>query len=165
MRRSLLLLLCACNTGDPPAPSGGPSAPAPPRAKGPTWELLVSSDYGPCAEDDPRSCHTTWTVHADGVIAKVAQSNDPKKSPASTTITMSPFDRDAMRKLVASSEFHDGIAKGFACQGESHDPDATIRFEFVDSKGAHGLQFIEHCTRGTDADKNLPTQLFALVRR
>ena len=163
--RVLMILLVACGSSDappPPRPATAPTVAAP--RPGP-WTLVISSDYGPCSETEVRPCHTTWTVHPDGIVEKLALPNDPRKQPVATRTTLSPFDRDALRALVARADFHDGMAHGFACQGEAHDPDATLQLAFVDASGARASQYVEHCTRGPDAATALPSQILGLVRR
>lgn len=159
MRWLALVALLGCSSDKPPAPPPAPAPavkPAPPAA--PSWQLYLASDYGPCSTDDPRPCHVHWTATPDGNIVKVASPNDPKKPNVTTTITLSPAERDELVAIVASPEFVDGMAKGFSCQGGGSDPDATLRIGF----GSHD-QHVELCVR--DAKDNAPKRIDRLVRR
>ncbi len=100
-----------------------------------------------------------WTAHSDGTVEKLVLPNDPGKSPIATARSLSLFDRDTLRAIVASSEFRTAMTSGFACQGSGHDPDATLQVAF----GA-ATQYVERCTHGADAATALPTRLLGVVR-
>jgi hypothetical protein len=172
MRWMILVVVAACESASPPPtstlapPAVAPALPPPAidAAAPPTWQLVLASDYGPCRTSDPRSCHQTWTATPDGIIAKVAYPNDKTKPVEKSSFTLPPAERDTLRALVTSTEFLDGMEHGFACQGDSNDPDATLRLAF---NGGHS-QYVEGCTRnfaGSSWDDAVAKRIVALVRR
>ena len=155
MRLAIAMLLTVLGCGskdetpvapDPVATSGPHPSPASSStpATAARWTLTLSSDFGPCSEDDPRPCHQTWSVTSAGLVTRTEYPNSPSGKVATTTHQLSPGDRNALVALVGLTEFANGMAQGFPCQGgPAHDPDATLRLAFQTAE-----QYVERCTRG-----------------
>jgi hypothetical protein len=82
--------------------------------------------------------------------------------PLEQTTTLAGTDLTTLRDLVASPEFVDGMANGFACQGGGKSYDSSWELRFDDGKGKRTRQRVEYCISGRGL--NVPSSLLSLVR-
>lgn len=128
------------------------------------WELTIASSAGLCDDTDTSACNESWKVSEAGPIIHVEQFS---AGPKETSYKVDAAQREAIERLLRTSDFQQGMTDGFPCaQDTVHD--LSVRITYIDrDSDTKRFKNVTACGLGSDKDNvvmRLSSAVFSSAR-